>query len=161
MPRASIAKITTAPGNEEKFRDAGEEDRHKNDADAKSETKAGTAIWAAPSRMASVTGCLGKMAVNVLDGDGCIIDEDATASARPPKGHNVDRLADGTQDRAKQIERGEIPMISVLFQSPRKSRIMMAVRRGDDPSRTTRKSRRSQIDWSASKEISLRQARSA
>ena len=38
---------------------------------------------------------LGKMPVNILDGDGGIIDENAHGERQTAKGHDVDRLADG------------------------------------------------------------------
>ena len=68
------------------------------------ETSAGTAICAAPSRMASCeVVALFEVALDVFDGDGGVVDEDADGEREAAEGHDVDGLA----DEAEHDDRGE------------------------------------------------------
>ena len=59
------------------------------------ETRAGTAICAAPSRMASSqVVALFEVALDVFDGDGGVVDEDADGEGETAEGHDVDGLAE-------------------------------------------------------------------
>ena len=57
-------------------------------------TMAGTAICAAPSRMATVSGLpMRAVAVDVLDLDGGVVDQHADGQRQPAQGHDVDGVA--------------------------------------------------------------------
>ena len=72
------------------------------------DTRAGTAIWAAPSRMA----CLYllahlKIAIDVFDFHGGIVDQNADRESEAPESHDVDGFAEraerekGAEDRQR------------------------------------------------------------
>ncbi len=64
------------------------------------ETKAGTAICWAPSRIARIRVlCMREVAVDVLDLDGGVVDQDADGQGEPAERHRVDRLAAGRTGR--------------------------------------------------------------
>ena len=68
------------------------------------ETKAGTAICCAPSRMARVMGLRhAHVAVNVFDFDGGVVDQNADGQRQAAERHDVDGLAQQAEDN----ERGE------------------------------------------------------
>ena len=65
------------------------------------ETKAGTAICAAPSRMAVLDFlALFQIAIDVFDFDRGVVDQDADRQRQPAQGHDVDGLAQRRQHRA-------------------------------------------------------------
>ena len=95
------------------------------------ETKAGVAICAAPSRMACSISLPGfKIAIDVFDLDGGVVDQDADGERQAAEGHDVDGLAERREQMSEQrIESGmETAMMIVERQLPRKSRIMTPVR---------------------------------
>ena len=71
-----------------------------------------------------------EIAVDVLDFDGGVVDQDADGQRQAAEGHDVDGLAEGARASSEErIESGmETAMMSVLRQLPRKTRIMIAVR---------------------------------
>ena len=122
------------------------------------ETSAGTAICAAPSRIACVQVVpFFEIALDVLDGDGGVVHQDADGQRQAAERHDVDGLAEQLSTMIEvRIESGmETAMISVLRQLPRKSRIIKPVRPAAmTASRTTPlMAARTKIDWSPSGSI--------
>ena len=73
-----------------------------------SDTKAGVTICRAPSMIAVSTGlALLEVPVDVLDGDGGVVDQDADGERQAAQGHDVQRLAERRQqrDRAQDGQR--------------------------------------------------------
>ncbi len=95
------------------------------------ETKAGVAIWAAPSRMASMTSFPSarwrSMFSMVTVASSTRM---PTARARPPRVMMlmVWPMAESAMTELRTESGMEMAMMRVLFQSPRKRRIMRAVR---------------------------------
>ena len=70
------------------------------------------------------------IAVDVLDFDRCVVNENSHRQRQATKGHDVDGLSQRAQDQDEErMESGiETAMISVLRQLPRKIRIISPVR---------------------------------
>ena len=122
--------------HEQKLGDARQQEhRNEHDADRQGRTSAGNAICCAPveNRCLHVLAVL-EMLVDVLDGDGRIIHQDAHREREAAQGHDVDRLPQRRQATTEaKIDNGiEMVMINVLRQLPRNSRIISPVSaRGD------------------------------
>ena len=99
------------------------------------ETRAGTAICAAPSRIASCS-CVPifQIALDILDGDRGIVHQDADGEREAAQRHDVDGSCKKLSIMMEvRIESGmEIAMISVLRQLPKKEQDHQAGEAGGD-----------------------------
>ena len=94
---ASIAKTTASASGTKRKRATPERKNigRKTMQMQSVETSAGTEICAAPSRMASCElVAFFEIALDVFDGDGGVVDEDADGEREAAERHDVDRLAD-------------------------------------------------------------------
>ena len=113
------------------------------------DTSAGTAICAAPSRIAwRIALPSSRLRFDVFDFDRRVVDQDADRQRQAAERHDVDGLAQRAQHQIEvRIESGmETAMISVLRQLPRKIRIMMPVRPRQSWLRESRPDRRPHED---------------
>ena len=104
----SIAKTTAiASGHEERLGRAGDEDdRHEDDADAeRGDERRRRDLRRAVEDGAHDRLLLRHVAVDVLDLDRRVVDEDADGERHPAERHDVERLAEPRQDDDRHEDR--------------------------------------------------------
>ena len=147
-------------GHEEKARHALQrEHRHEDDADAEQRDKGRLhdLARAVHDGGAHILAML-QVPVDVLDGDGGVVHQDAHRQRQPAQGHDVEGLAGRPQRRSAPHSTAsgmEVAMMTVERQLPRNNRIIRLVRAAAmAPSRTTPvMAAFTKIDWSVSRSI--------
>ena len=122
----------SARGTKRKRDDAGEKEHgQEDDADAQRRDQGGNGDLRGSfqDRVVYLVSIF-EIALDVLDGDGGIVDQDTDGEGQTAQGHDVDGLAQETERKGSMSGwKGEwrSAMISVLRQLPRKSRIIRPV----------------------------------